>query len=573
MRKTVLKRATAVMAAAAMAISALSGCGGAQNTTTAAPAKQAAGTTAAGAAATKAAAATTAGTAGTTKAAASSDHASWVSDTPIEVSILMMDSANQPLKNDAPAHQEITKKTNVKLNIQIVPSSSYKDKKNILLGTNNFPDIVYLQSMDDVVTYGNNGIFEPLMKHVNEKEMPNFYKFWQQYPDMKKYLLDGELYVFPVVAREETANGFGPVIREDLMKEQGLSTPKTFDELLDDLIKLKKAYPDTIPWTGRKGTTQLLKTTSYMLGSGYDSNGLYYDFDKDGGRYVFGPASQEFKKVLEYLNKAYKAGVLDPDFATSTDEQLSAKISSGKALFFLDNSGFGQNYTKSLRKAIGNDKATMQVLPIPANSTGKSRAMAYATELPGRFFALNANAKNKDKIIKFIDWMYSKEGSDISNYGVEGTSFEYNDKKEPVFKKDYVMKFKDSKPSDYYAIYADMGITKLDWCLWACNTKTWFEIQKMDGNWDDVADEYWKVIQNDKSYVQPRIAPSLTADESEKVKDVLVDVNTMLEKEYNKYIMGEEPIDNWDKVIAQEKGMGIEEVEKIYNDAEKRTAK
>ena len=496
------------------------------------------------------------------------DKSSWVSEEPVEISIMMTDNANQPLKQDAPSHEEIFKKTNVKLNIQIVPSNGYNEKKSIVLGTNNFPDIIYIPNTADIVTYGESGVFEPLMQYVNEETMPNFYRFWQQYPEMKRYLLNDELYVFPVVAREETANGFGPVIRTDLLEKHNLPTPETFDELLEVLAELKEIYPDTIPWTGRKGTTQLLKTTSYMLGSGYGNNGLYYD--EDEGKYIFGPASENFKAVLDYLNRAYELGVLDPEFATTTAEQMDSKLGSGKSLFFLDNSGFAMNYTSMLRKVEGYEDATYQVLPIPENSFGQRRAQAYATELPGRFYAINASSEHKEEIIKLIDWLYSKEGSDITNYGVEGYSFEYNDQGEPEFIKDYVMQFKDAQPSDYYAIYTDLGITKLDFCLWACNTKTWFEIQKLDGNWTEESDEYWNIIASDQAYVQPHIDPPLTSEESEQVQDILTDVNTMLEQEYNKYIMGEAEIDQWDEVIRQCEEMGVRELEEIYNNAEAR---
>lgn len=491
------------------------------------------------------------------------EKSSKISDKELTVTVLMTDSPTQPLLNYAPAQQEIFRRTNIKLDYQIVPSSSYKDKKNILLGTNNFPDLVYV-TMDDVTSYGPTGIFEPLTQYINEETMPNFYKFWKEYPEMQKYCLDGELYMFPVVAREETANGVGPVIRTDLLEENNIPIPQTFDELLDALIKLKEIYPDSIPWTGRKGTTQMLKTVSYMLGSGYD---IYYDHDVDGGSYVYGPATQEFKAVLSYLNKAFEAGVLDPDFATTTSEQFESKLSSGKSFFYLDNSGFGINYTKALRKLDGMENATMQIIPIPENSFGQKRAVSYAKALPGRFYALNAGAKNKEEIIKFIDWMYSDEGSDISNYGVEGESFEYNANGEPEFKKDFVMKYKDAQPSTYYAIYSDLGITKLNFSLYACNTKTWFEIEKLAGNWDEVSDEYWSIVENDKAYRDSYINPPLTIEQSERVKDILVDLNTMLEQEYNKYIMGVEPIENWDKVIEKAEELGARELEKIYNDA------
>ena len=307
-----------------------------------------------------------------------------------------------------------------------------------------------------------------------------------------------------------------------------------------------------------------------MLGSGYDNNGIYYDYDVNSGSYVFGPATENFKAVLSYLNKAYEKGVLDPDFAITTAEQFESKLSSGKSFFFLDNSGFGQNYTKSLRKLDGMEEATMQIIPIPENSFGQRRAVSYAKDIAGRFYAINASAKNKEEIIKLVDWLYSQEGSDISNYGVEGESFEYNDVGQPEFKKDFVMKYKDAKPSTYYAIYSDLGITKLNFALWACNTRTWFEIEKLAGNWDEVSDEYWEIVNNDNAYVQPYIAPPFTTEESERIKNILVDLNTMLEQEYNKYIMGIEPIDNWDQVIEKAKKMGARELEQIYNDANDR---
>lgn len=491
---------------------------------------------------------------------------SKISEKERTLTILMTDSPTQPLKNYAPAQQEIFKKTNIKLEYQIVPSSNFDDKKNILLASNNMPDIAYIKPAD-VAQYGPTGIFLPLKNYIDK--MPNYKKFWNQYTDMSKYLVGGELYALQVVAREETANGFGPIIRTDLLQKNNLAIPTTFDELLGTLTQLKKTYPDSKPWTGRKGTAQLLKTTSYMLGSGYGEDGLYYDFDVEGGKYVYGPASKEFKNVLSYLNKAYKAGVLDPDFATTTAEQFDSKMSSGKSLFFIDNNGFGLNYTKSLKKV--DPDAKLQAIPFLKNSAGQRRAVAYATTLADRFYAINAKVKDPDTVVKFMDWMYGKEGSDISNYGVEGTSFQYNSKNEPEFIKDYVMKFKDATPSTYYAVFSDMGITKLNFSLWATNTSTTFQIEKLAGNWDSLNDEFWGLMkkENEKggAFVQPAIDPPLSEKDAERVKQLKLDLSTMLTQEFNKYIIGVEPIDNWDKVIEKEVKLGVRELEKIYNDA------
>lgn len=474
------------------------------------------------------------------------------------LTVFTTESSNQPIKDFAPAQQEIFKKTNIKLEFEI----GNKDKRSILLATNNLPDIVRIDA-GGVMEYGPTGVFVNVTDYMNQGKMPNLKKFYDEIENLKKREVDGVLWACPMIARGEAANGFGPVLRADLLEKHNIATPKTFDELLEAMKKLKEIYPDSKPWTGRKGTSQMLKTVSYMLGSGYGSNGLYYDYDLQ--KYVFGPATQEFKAVLGYLNKAYEAGVLDPDFATTTGDTLSAQMSSGQSFLFIDNSGFGQNYTKTLQKT--DPDGRLQIIPIPENSFGQRRAILYETVLPGDFFAVNAKVKNPDVVMSFMDWMYSQEGSDISNYGVEGLSFEYDAQGQPHFIQDYIMQFKDAEPSTYYAVYSELGITKLNFSLWAANTMTSFEIEKLVGNWDDLTDEYWKIVEGDNAYVTPIIDPSLSTQDNERVKDLTADLTTMLEQEYNKYIMGIEPIDNYDNVITKAIEMGAEEIANIYNTA------
>ena len=488
----------------------------------------------------------------------------WLVDEPTTLTVLISDSASQPIKNYAPAQQAIFEETGIKLEYQVVPVSTYDEKKNVLMATNNWPDVACIKPAD-ISTYAPTGIFEPLMKYVNEETMPNFYKFWQKYPDMKNYMIDGELYAFQQILRDESANGFGPVIRTDLLEKHGIAIPQTFEELLDALAELKEIYPDSVPYTGRKGTTQLLKTTSYMLGSGYDQNGIYYDYDL--GKYVFGPATQEFKAVLRFLNEAYERGILDPDFATTNGEQMESKLSSGRSFFYLDNSGFGQSYTTALRKTPGNENAELQIIPIPENEFGQRRAVSYSKDLSDRHVVINASSKKKDVAVKLIDWLYSDRGSDIANYGVEGVSFQYNENGEPEFITSYLEKFRDATPSPYYAAFSELGVGKLNFNMYGCNTKTWFEIEKALGNWDDLVEEYWNIINNDPAYVQPKVTPPFSTEESERIADLIMELSTVLEQEYNKYIMGIEEIDNWDSVIEKCRKIGATELEDIYNNA------
>lgn len=93
----------------------------------------------------------------------------------------------------------------------------------------------------------------------------------------------------------------------------------------------------------------------------------------------------------------------------------------------------------------------------------------------------------------------------------------------------------------------------------------------MAGNWDSLNDEFWGLMkkENEKggAFVQPAIDPPLSEKDAERVKQLKLDLSTMLTQEFNKYIIGVEPIDNWDKVIEKEVKLGVRELEKIYNDA------
>jgi ABC-type glycerol-3-phosphate transport system substrate-binding protein len=498
---------------------------------------------------------------------ASADDAGKISPRARTVTVLISDNASQPTKNDALAQQAVFEKTNIKLDLQIVPGSSFNDKKNALLATNQMPEISSVSSRD-IALYGTTGIFMPVTKYIDS--MPNFKRFWDNIPDLRKTLIGNELYGFQMVARNETANGFGPVIRTDLLTKHNLPVPKTFDQLLDVLEALKKQYPESRPYTLRNGATlQHFKTSAYMLGSGFGSNGLYFDFDVGGGKYVYGPATKEFKVVLKFFADAYRRGVFDPDYATSTSQQFQAKLTSGQAFFFNDNSGFSIDYTNLLRKIEPN--ASLEFIPYLTNSFGQRRAMAYNTTTNDTFWALRADLKEPETIIKFADWLYGSEGSDITNYGKEGVSFKYNAQGKPEFMPEYVDKFKDRSPV-YYAVFSDAGITKLNFSFWAANTECSFAIQKIAGVWDDFADRYWakaaqENVPGSGALVQPVLDPPLSNADAERVKDITLALSTYLEQEYNKYIMGNEPIDNWDRVIVQAERLGARELEDIYNKA------
>jgi ABC-type glycerol-3-phosphate transport system substrate-binding protein len=484
------------------------------------------------------------------------------------VKVMFAESANQKVRPVTPISEEIRKRTNIRLVYEAVPASNYNEKKKMLLATRNLPDIIQIDKQD-MNDFASSGVLLPLTSYMNSGLTPNFSAIWNKYPQLKSLTVDGELYGFPAIARNEVKNGFGPVIRVDLLEKHGLQVPATFDELLTTLSALKQLYPDSVPWTIRKGTSQLLATSAYMLGSGYYiGNGIYYDQDLDGGRYVYGPATMQFKRVLAYFNRAFELGVLDPDYAVSTQQQWTEKLVGGRSFFFLDNSGFGLNFTRSLRRT--SPEASFQLIPVPEYAPGKTRAFYYPTTISGKIFAVSSRTKDADTVVKLLDWMYAEETSNLMNFGLEGVHYKKNEKGEPVYAASYVESFKDASPTPYYALYSDLGCCQLGFTPLYSNTMSQFQIEKLTGNWDELNETYWRLVSKDPAYREPMLDPPLTRQEAHRVKELNRRLNDKLEQEFDKFIMGVKPIEEYDGIIAQALELGAAELEQIYNGALKR---
>ena len=65
---------------------------------------------------------------------------------------------------------------------------------------------------------------------------------------------------------------------------------------------------------------------------------------------------------------------------------------------------------------------------------------------------------------------------------------------------------------------------------------------------------------------EPVLAPPLSEAQTERYTELLLKVENLVWQEVDKYIKGEEPIENWDNVIATIKA-DAEEMEEIYNEA------
>ena len=485
-----------------------------------------------------------------------------LSPEPVTLSLMVYEHASDPWLNNPVVIQEIFEKTNIQLELTVVPQADYSTKLNVLLSTNQMPDIVKttVGGYSTIKTYASSGIFLNLSDYL-ETYAPNYYALYQADPNIMMYNFEGSAYGFCLL--NDTTNvsqGASLVLRYELLEKNGLEMPTTTEELLTAMQTLKEIYPDSQPWTSRGTTTSLLNRCAFILGSGYN---MY--FEPETNQWTFGQITDSFPVVLDYLNRAYASGVLDIDYATMNNQLWQEKMNTGKSFMYFENPGFSFSMTENLR--VTDPDALLTLAPVPANSvTGSARAYLYNAP-EDAFYLVSADVKNPELVVKFLDWCYSDEGAVICNYGKEGVTFAYDENGDPQLLPEYVQQFTD-EASPSYALQSALGSCQLGFSpryittAWEASLNAALGITQ-----DPVTEAYYELFQTDPAYLPGVIAPPFTEEESETITDIMASINTYLATQYDRFIMGEVPISDWSAVVAELKDMDIQTVIDLYNSA------
>ncbi|GBF75100.1 hypothetical protein PA598K_03483 [Paenibacillus sp. 598K] len=472
---------------------------------------------------------------------------------PKQVTVRMMRGENpsQVIKTDTPVLREIARQTGVTIKLEPVPGSNYVDKKRALLATNNIPDIMGVESKE-VAEFAGTGMFVVISDYLDQ--LPNLKAAIEENPEINKLFIDGKLYSLPITEKFKIQGGKTLLMRMDILEELGLAAPTTFDELYEVLAAMKQAHPESYPWTTRG--MSFMDAFSFGMGSGY---GMTLDPDSD--TYFYGTNKPEFKDVLTYLNRLYKEKLLDPDFAVNTKQNWDEKLSTGKSFFYYDNNQFAVNYNTTLQET--DPDARFDRLPYLANAKGQIRGWLYPKGWLVDNYVISSKTKDPEALLQMFDWMYGEEGTTVTNYGVEGETYELVDG-QPQIKPEVLEQYKDAAdPARVMMSEIGAGLLALAVRVDEGPTKQMAPPDLV--RWGE------ELVADPGAVIVPGLAPSFTEEENERIKDYTTKLS-VLEQDVVKFIIGTKPLEEFDAWAAAMSEAGAEQLEQIYNDAYKRTS-
>jgi len=310
-------------------------------------------------------------------------------------------------------------KTNTKLNVEWIPDGDYRTKLNLILSSNDLPDVLIANATNDL----NNPAFINAVRNGAFWDLTPVLGNFSKYPNLKDKIAPdgwetsrvlGRIYGVPQnVSRVQG----GPIIREDLVKKAGKQMPTTMDELLDVLEAVVKQNPRMI---GMVSKQNVFTQTDGGFTAAYGGTENYYN--NEGGL-VFERLRPSHTKFVAWMREAYRRGLISQEFAVMTPTQATEYFQSGAAVMLINESfRWCYPFTQMLREKV-DPNAVAQMVPPLEGDKGFWNAGAGVGWVDLMCIAKKVPEAKMLRIMDYFEMTTTAEYYDLTTFGIEGIHY------------------------------------------------------------------------------------------------------------------------------------------------------
>lgn len=385
-RKTTWLKTAAMVGSMAIAAGSLAGCGSDKDSGAAPSASQPAG---------------------------SSASASEAPKTPFKMSIMLTSYNPEFMDPNGEIYKKLEERTNTKLTLTWIPSSTYSDKLSATVASGELPSalLVLDQKLPYIVNAVRSGMFWEVGPYL--KDYPNLSRMNDI--ALNAISIDGKVYG---IYRERDLARDGVMLRKDWLDNVGLPVPKT----LDDYYKVLKAFVNNDP--DKNGKADTIGMAESQVSGSWRSMLVWHggpaDWEIKDGKASPAHLSPAYKETLKFYKKLYDEKLINLDFGVVKDgKQL---INSSKAGAWVANMNDGQGIEEQVKKAVPTGSLTMtNTLEGPAGARSAGGAGSYGIfMIPKTTVKTEADLK---AVLNFFDKVSDEDMQNMLVNGLEGRQF------------------------------------------------------------------------------------------------------------------------------------------------------
>lgn len=451
------------------------------------------------------------------------------------------------------------KKSGIDVDWETYTTLDWTDKKAVVLGGGELPDAFFGNTtLSDADVANNLASFIPLEDYITPEVMPNLAKIMDEDPTMKAISTnpDGHIYTLPSRMPGRATVGNQLFINKKWLDNLGLDMPKNIDEFEKALLAFANEDADgdgdksnEIPFTGL-GFRMLLP-----WGIDTSSSPITW-MNYDGEKVFYMPTTDLYKETMERMHTMYEEGGIDQEFFTQDWTTLMNKITSkDKALV-----GVFDAY----HQPDGKVRSEYVALPAIEGLDGKKRVMRDQDPYARNQFMVTKECSNPEKILKWIDELYTEDSTIQTYFGAFDLATEKND--------DGTYSLLEPTPSESGEILSQDNFSLVnsmrDWAPQYSSTDLDSRIHMLDDDGDGLKLEIAKDLEE---YVGPQY-PMLnyTVEEQKELSNLTADIDSFVSTKQAQWVTEGGVDKDWSSYMKQLKEMGLDRFLEIQNDALKR---
>lgn len=436
-----------------------------------------------------------------------------------EISIIGANTTNTGMTAEGlPFYENLYKAAGVKPKLELLEYITYADavKPRLAAGIG-LADIVRLPDNDADMSYIKAGLFIDLTDLIDKYGFnlkPALEQYGATLDDLRTP--DGKIYYMPTLSN---ANLLGHClqINTQWLAKLGLDEPTTVDELYTVLKAFKENdcngngdMDDEIPLTVKRA--DYLKLIGAFWGLDLMTG---YHLDNEG-KVHSSFATESYRAYLTYMNKLYKEGLLDPEFASNSTDILTNYLAQ-------DRMGAMYGYITDGYTLAGSNPHYSETTPVvvavkPLSSEFVNEGFYWNNDPIGSLYGISRDCKDPESAFKFLDFCFRS-------------------------REEWIVEDSDIALSCYHLPVALIPETEYS------IIPAW-------------------MAERDRQIVSCRRAPLMlryyTDEDIDVIETYTSDIQTYTNENYLKFITGDRDLSEFDQYVATLESMGMNEVIAVY---------